>query len=178
MQNPDDASGVPSSAVGPAAGEARGAMTFVDDYLPALLAQASHLISSEFHKVARAHGFSVAEWRVMASLAGGVPMSIGELARVAVMKQPTVTRMLDRLALDGHVERLPHDRDRRITLVRITEPGERMVNKLIMLAQDHERRVLEPFGLASAELLKQTLRRMIDLHAGGAGEVEADVDGG
>ena len=55
---------------------------FVDDYLPALLAQASQLISSEFHEVARQHGFSVSEWRVMASLAGGEPISIGQLAQV------------------------------------------------------------------------------------------------
>ncbi|WP_232077035.1 MULTISPECIES: MarR family winged helix-turn-helix transcriptional regulator [unclassified Variovorax] len=137
---------------------------FVDDYLPALLAQASHLISSEFHKVAREHGFSVSEWRVMATLAGGDAMSIGRLAQVAVMKQPTVTRMLDRMSASGHVERLPHDSDRRITLVRITEAGERTVKRLMELAREHEHRVLEPFGLASAEALKTTLRRMIELH--------------
>lgn len=150
---------------------AKTSRRFVDDYLPALLAQASHLISSEFHKVARQHGFSVSEWRVMASLAGGRPVSIGQLAQVAVMKQPTVTRMLDRMAAQGHVERMPHDSDRRITLVRITEDGERTVRRLMELATEHERRVLEPFGLKSAEALKNTLRRMIELHEGSASEV-------
>src|SRR5689334_4867345 len=53
---------------------------FVDHYLAALLAQASHLISSEFHAVVRAHGLSVSEWRVLASLAGGEPIPIGQLA--------------------------------------------------------------------------------------------------
>ena len=47
-----------------------GERRFVDDYLPALLAQASQLISSEFHQVVRSQGLSVSEWRVMASLAG------------------------------------------------------------------------------------------------------------
>ena len=92
---------------------------FVDDYLPALLAQASQLISSEFHEVARQQGFSVSEWRVMASLAGSEPLSIGQLAQVTVTKQPTVTRLLDRMESRGQVERLPHESDRRITLVRI-----------------------------------------------------------
>jgi DNA-binding MarR family transcriptional regulator len=163
MNNPRDASNVPArpprnGAVAPVP------RRFVDDYLPALLAQASHLISSEFHKVAREHGFSVSEWRVMATLAGGEGLSIGRLAQVAVMKQPTVTRMLDRMARKGQVERLPHDSDRRITLVRITEDGERTVKQLMELAREHEHRVLEPFGLASAEALKTTLRRMIELH--------------
>ena len=138
---------------------------FVDDYLPALLAQASHLISSEFHVVARQHGFSVSEWRVLATLAGGKAISIGQLAQIAVIKQPTVTRLLDRMEAKGQVERLPHDSDRRVTLVRITRAGARTVATLMDLAREHEHRVLEPFGLAHAEELKNTLRRMIELHA-------------
>jgi DNA-binding MarR family transcriptional regulator len=147
-----------------------GKLRFVDDYLPALLAQASQLISSEFHVVARKHGFSVSEWRVMASLAGGVPISIGQLAQVTVTKQPTVTRLLDRMEARGQVERLPHDSDRRITLVRITRKGTKAVEHLMDLAREHERRVLEPFGLQRAEELKRTLRSIIELHAHAPGE--------
>ena len=45
------------------------------------------------------------------------------------------------------------------------------------LAREHEQRVLEPFGLLRAEELKTTLRQMIELHAGAAGEVdEAEED--
>jgi DNA-binding MarR family transcriptional regulator len=137
---------------------------FIDDYLPALLAQASNLISSEFHKVVREHGFSVSEWRVMASLAGGNPISIGELAQLTVSKQPTITRLLDRMESRGQVERLRHDTDRRITLVRITPAGEKSVRTLARQAREHEHQVLLPFGLARAEELKKTLRQMIALH--------------
>lgn len=140
------------------------ASRFVDGYLAALLAQASHLISSEFHEVVRAHGLSVSEWRVLASLDGGVPISIGQLAQVAVLKQPTVTRMLDRMEAKHQVERLDHKGDRRVTLVRITAAGSKTVSRLIGLAREHEQRVLEPFGLARAEDLKATLRRIIELH--------------
>ena len=138
---------------------------FVDDYLPALLAQASELISAEFHRVVRRHGFSVTEWRVLATLAGGKPISIGKLAQVTVTKQPTVTRLLDRMEARGQAERLPHDRDRRITLVRITSKGAKTVEQLMTLAREHELIVLEPFGLTRAEELKTTLRQMIDMNA-------------
>ena len=138
---------------------------FVDDYLPALLAQASELISAEFHRVVRRLGFSVTEWRVLATLAGGKPISIGKLAQVTVTKQPTVTRLLDRMEARGQAERLPHDRDRRITLVRITSKGAKTVEQLMTLAREHELIVLEPFGLTRAEELKTTLRQMIDMHA-------------
>lgn len=143
---------------------------FVDDYLPALLAQASQLISGEFHRIARDKGFSVAEWRVLASLAGGPPISISQLARVAVTKQPTVTRLIDRMAERGHVKRIAHESDRRVTLVAITPAGARQVSGLIKLAREHEHRVLEPFGLERAAELKATLKRMIALHAAGAAE--------
>ncbi len=118
--------------------------------------------------VARQHGLSVSEWRVLATLSGGAAISIGQLAQISVTKQPTVTRLLDRMEAKNQVERLPHDSDRRVTLVRITRTGARTVAKLIELAREHEHRVLEPFGLARAEELKNTLRRMIELHAGAA----------
>ena len=51
------------------ANEATDTTAFVDDDLPALLGQASQLVSSAFHHVVLAHGLSVAEWRVLASLA-------------------------------------------------------------------------------------------------------------
>lgn len=137
---------------------------FVDDYLPALLAQASQLISGEFHQVVTGKGFTVSEWRVLASLAGAEPMSIGALARLAVLKQPTITRVLDRMQARGHVKRIAHDTDRRVTLIEITPSGERMVGGLIELALEHERRVLEPFGLQRSAELKKTLKQMIELH--------------
>src|ERR1700710_1977141 len=163
MNNPRHASSVPAARQGSVAAGAAEPHRFVVDYLPALLAEASQLISSEFHRVARQHGFSVSEWRVMASLAGGEALSIGQLAQVPVTKQPTVTRLLDRMEAREQVERLPHDSDRRVTLVRITRKGAKAVEHLMELAREHEMRVLEPFGLARAEELKYTLRHIIQL---------------
>jgi DNA-binding MarR family transcriptional regulator len=148
--------------------------SFVDDYLPALLAQASHLISGEFHQVVTAKGFTVSVWRVLASLAGAPPMSIGALARLAVLKQPTITRVLDRMESRGHVKRIAHETDRRVTLIQITASGDRLVSGLIDLAVEHEHRVLEPFGLARSAELKKTLKQMIELHRNLAEDVAAD----
>jgi DNA-binding MarR family transcriptional regulator len=137
---------------------------FVDGYLAALLAQASHLISSEFHVEVRREGLTVSEWRVLATLADGREITVGQLAEITVTKQPTLTRLLDRMATRGQVERVPHATDRRYTPIRITTAGSRLVARLIEQARAHEQRVLEPFGLQQAEALKQTLRRMIDQH--------------
>ena len=140
---------------------------FADGYLAALLAQASHLISEEFHTVVRQHGFTVSEWRTLATLSDGRDISIGKLAQITLHKQPTLTRLIIRMEKRGQIRRLDHDRDGRGTLVRITPAGRRKVAQLIRLARQHERRVLEPFGLERSEQLKATLRRIIELHARG-----------
>ena len=150
---------------------------FVDDYLPALLAQATHLIQGEFHRVVRAKGFTVSEWRVLATLASSSePISIGRLAEITVTKQPTLTRVLDRMEARGDVQRMPHGEDRRVTLVGITPAGFKQAVGLVRLARDHERRVLEPFGLKRASDLKATLKQMVELHEGLAEEDGGEED--
>ncbi|MCP3717785.1 MarR family winged helix-turn-helix transcriptional regulator [Paraburkholderia sp. CNPSo 3281] len=137
---------------------------FVDNYTPALLAQVSQLISGEFHVIVQAAGFEVSDWRVLSTLSEGKAISIGQLAQVSVTKQPTVTRLLDRMEAQGYVKRIPHETDRRVTLVRITPQGQKLVSALIKQARAHEERVLAPLGNAKAEELKATLRLLLDLH--------------
>jgi len=136
---------------------------FVDAYLPALLLQAHDLVASEFHVIAAEHGLAPSEWRVLATLASGEPTSIGRLAQIAVMKQPTVTRLLDRMEGTGHVRRVPHGEDRRITLVAITPAGKTLAARLVALAREHESRVLEPFGAHGVADFKQMLLKLIAL---------------
>jgi DNA-binding MarR family transcriptional regulator len=143
---------------------------FVDGYLAALLAQASKLISAEFHEVVRAGGLPVAEWRILASLSGGEPLPVGRLAQIVLAPQPTVTRQLDRMAGKGLVERIGHATDRRLTLARITPQGQALAQGLIDSARAHERRVLAPFGRERAALLKTVLKEMIEQHQPSVGD--------
>jgi DNA-binding MarR family transcriptional regulator len=138
--------------------------SFVDDYTPALLAQVSQLISGEFHVIVQASGFEVSDWRVLCTLADGEAISIGRLAQISVTKQPTVTRLLDRMEGQGYVKRIPHETDRRVTLVRITPRGHQLVASLMEQAKAHEEQVLAPLGKKKAEELKATLRLLIELH--------------
>lgn len=137
---------------------------FVDSYTPALLAQVSQLISGEFHVIVQTNGFEISDWRVLSTLADGKPISIGRLAQISVTKQPTVTRLLDRMEAQGYIERIPHESDRRVTLVRITPHGKKLVSSLIEQARLHEAQVLAPLGKTKTEELKATLRLLIELH--------------
>src|SRR5438445_634688 len=88
-------------------------------------------ISAVARGIVTAKGCTVSDWRVLASLEGAEPMSIGALARLTVLKQPTLTRVVDRLEARGHVKRIAHESDRRMTLIAITPAGEKLVTGLI-----------------------------------------------
>lgn len=138
-----------------------GADGFVDDYLAYLLARASHLISSEFHAVVEASGLSLLEWRVMASLSGKPALSIGELADIVLAKQPTVTKLVGRMAESGWVRRIDAPHDKRQSLVSLTALGRRKVQPLLAKAQAHEAQVVAQLGAAQTEQLKRVLERLI-----------------
>ncbi len=157
------------TAAGPAGAEAAAASPpmsesepFVDHYLPALLGQAWHLVSSEFHAVVESQGLSVLEWRVLSTLVGNGPMGISRLAQKTVSKQPTVTRLLDRLEAQGHVQRVPDAKDGRVTRVRVTRSGRKLVSGLLAQAELHEKMVLASLGARKSEALKAALHELID----------------
>ncbi|MEY4653902.1 MAG: hypothetical protein RI884_2483 [Pseudomonadota bacterium] len=151
-------------------------MPFIEDYLPALMAQAHALMAHEFHEIVRSRGFTVSEWRILASLAGSGPVPIGRLAQFVVMKQPTVTRVLDRQEARGEVRRIAHKSDRRITLVSITPKGTRLVAELIDQAREHEARMLQPLGRQHATEIKASLRQIIAMHEPPGGMSLAGLD--
>ncbi|CAN5470546.1 MarR family transcriptional regulator [soil metagenome] len=139
---------------------------FVDQYLSALLNQAAQLITVDFHAVVKRRGLSLVEWRVLASLYEHDEVSIGQLAQLTLQKQPTLTRLLDRIERMGHIERFSNGGDRRITLVRNTALGRELVAGLIEDAKAHEARMLAPFGAERTEALKAALRSLIALYRG------------
>ena len=63
-------------------------------------------LSLETGRIARQAGVSVAEWRILATLTGGDPLPVGQLAATVIAPQPTVTRQLDRMVGKGLVERM------------------------------------------------------------------------
>jgi DNA-binding MarR family transcriptional regulator len=133
---------------------------FVEDYLLYLLARASAGASAQFHAIVKAKGLSVLEWRVLGQLAGG-PATVGLLAERALSQQPTLTKVLDRMAHEGLVVRLGDTADRRRVLLRLTEKGRRLADELVPMAREHEARVLAGYAPREAAALKRALKTLI-----------------
>ena len=146
---------------GPVAPAPAGDGGFVAHYLPALLTQAAAHLVGDFAEQVRAAGLSVLEWRVLATLADGGPVPLGLLARRAATKQPTLTRLIDRMVQQQLVLREPDPADRRQTLLRITPRGQVTAGQLIALAQAHQRLQREGFGDARWQQLVALLRALL-----------------
>ncbi|ARP93801.1 MarR family winged helix-turn-helix transcriptional regulator [Bordetella genomosp. 13] len=151
----------PVIAAASAAGPPEPSTRFVDNYLAYLLAQASHRISAEFHRQAKAAGLSVTEWRVLASLEGSPGETIGSLAALALTKQPTLSKVVQRLEAEGLLARTGVRSDRRQTRVRITSKGHSLVGRLCEDALAHQEAVLRPFGHERAAQLMEMLRALM-----------------
>jgi DNA-binding MarR family transcriptional regulator len=138
---------------------------FVDSYLAYLLARTSRLISAEFHAELAIRQVPTMHWRVLVTLHDG-PMHVTSLAHIVLERQPTMSRIIDRMEKLDLVRRKPDVADRRSILVSITEEGMRVVKPLLTLAKQHEQDVLAPLGEKNAKVLVEVLKKLIALHAG------------
>ncbi len=140
---------------------------FIDDYLAYLLARASHLVSRQFHAQLKPRGLPVPVWRVLSSLSDGDGLPVTELAKVTLFKQPTLTKVIDRMSKQGLVERRASERDRRKVLIYITPKGRSQLGDLLERAKQHERDVLAGHNDGEVERLKGALHTLIQRCGGG-----------
>lgn len=134
---------------------------FVDNYLSYLLGRASHAVYKEFHSEVEAADLSSLEWRVLATLANGHRYTIGDLAHDVLAKQPTLTKLIQRMEQSGWVESGADEGDARRTLVYETAKGRAVVMRLIRAAKAHEKQVLAGFSASEVATLKKILNALI-----------------
>jgi DNA-binding MarR family transcriptional regulator len=133
---------------------------FVDGYLGYLLGQANHALYKDFDSEVRAAGLSMIEWRVLATLHDGPPLTVSQLAQEVLSKQPTVTKLVQRMAEQGWVDLLADAMDQRRTLVTASAAGKRLVRPLLEKARAHEAQMLRAMPAAEQAALKKLLTKL------------------
>ena len=136
------------------------ATRFVDSYLGYLLGQANHALYKDFDAHVRAAGLSSIEWRVLATLHDGAPLTISRLAQEVLSKQPTVTKLVQRMGEQGWLALRSDPDDQRRTLVSVTPAGRRLAQPLVDKARDHEARLLSTLGAAEKVALRKLLAKL------------------
>jgi DNA-binding MarR family transcriptional regulator len=133
---------------------------FVDGYLGYLLGQANHALYKEFDGHVRAAGLTSIEWRVLATLHDGQPLTVSQLAHEVLSKQPTVTKLVQRMGEQGWLALRDDPADQRRTLVSVTPAGRRLVKPLVDRARDHEARLLRSLGASDKAALLKLLEKL------------------
>lgn len=133
---------------------------FVEDYLGYLLGQANHALYKEFDAHVRAAGLSSIEWRVLATLHDGDPLTVSQLAHEVLSKQPTVTKLLQRMSEQGWVALQADPDDQRRTMVTATTAGKRLVRPLVDKARVHEAAMLRTLAASEKAALKKLLGKL------------------
>lgn len=136
------------------------AQRFVDEYLGYLLGQANHALYREFDEHVRAAGLSSIEWRVLATLHDGEPLTVSRLAHEVLAKQPTVTKLVQRMHEQGWVTLQADPADQRRTLVAATAAGRRLVRPLVSKARAHESAMLSTLAASEKAALKKLLGKI------------------
>ena len=96
-------------------------------------------------------GVSYSRWVALVYLArGGEGMSQKDLARYMGIEAPTLVRLLDRLELEGLVERRPHPADRRAKAVHLTADAGPVLEQFDEVAKDVRTALLA--GIDEADL--------------------------
>jgi MarR family transcriptional regulator, organic hydroperoxide resistance regulator len=136
--------------------------SFAESYLSYLLARASHIVASGFHAKLKTWKLTVPEYRVLFCLAGADGLGVGDLAAMAIMAQPRMTKVLDRMERQGLVGRHPDDSDRRRVLIHLNQAGRARAAPVLRAAKAHEARLLAPFSAEERAVIKRGLDLLIN----------------
>lgn len=110
------------------------------------------LFLSPLHRATRQIGIHLAgsmaslglqnpEGHLLSFLRSYAPVPISELARVFGFRKSTLTSLLDRLERRSLIAREPHPRDRRSTLIRLTDAGRRAAEEVQRPVDELERAI-------------------------------------
>ncbi|HKV83096.1 MAG TPA: MarR family transcriptional regulator [Ktedonobacterales bacterium] len=110
------------------------------------LERATHAVALWVERAFADLRLTQAEAHVLAYLAGHAPCSINDLHRGFGHKRSTLTSLLDRLETRGWIERADHPTSRRLVMVRLTETGGPVAERVSAALRDLERRLLARVG--------------------------------
>jgi DNA-binding MarR family transcriptional regulator len=128
------------------------------------LFRAEHLSDSVLSDALAPHGLQPGWFDLLAALRrAGAPYELNptELTRATMLSSGGTTKRLDRLVAAGLVERRADPGDRRGTLVRLTRPGKRVIDRAVESHLHNEARLLRSFTPAEQRTLDDLLRRLL-----------------
>jgi MarR family transcriptional regulator, organic hydroperoxide resistance regulator len=133
----------------------------INEFLPYLLAHASRLISKQIDEIAAAEGLSRNECKILITLSKIEGVTLNELAGLMIIKQPTLSRIVDAMVKAGWLFRDVVKEDRRSVNIRLTNAGRDQAAPLLSHAREMDNFIAKNIGSIKSKHLKKLLRTLI-----------------
>lgn len=132
------------------------------DFLPFLLAKASYLVRQGILEYFKDYDMPmpISTWRILTRVNDGTER-VGELAKLVMMNQPTLSKALNRLETDGLITKRKDKDNRRTVYISITPKGKKMVADLMPKVREHERLVFADYDEETLQQIRHFLQGLI-----------------
>lgn len=114
-------------------------------FTPFILERAATTLIAGFDAIAEKKGLSPGEWRI-ALILHGVPygLTVNQLANATLVRQPTVSKLLDRMEELGMIIRRRCAVDRRKVYISLSRQGVTLSSSLVADAESFDSGLLDP----------------------------------
>jgi len=131
--------------------------------LPMDLLRAREAVMRLFRPGLRRDGVTEQQWRILRALAYSGPMEVSQLAEATFLLAPSLSAILPKLEERRLISRAQADSDLRRSVVRIEQPGLRLIATHAPYAEDIYARIEAAFGPERLRQLVELLRELEDV---------------
>ena len=128
--------------------------------LPFEIAETAHAMRRAFDRSAATLGVTRAQWKVLFRLSRAPGLRQVELADVLDVEPISLSRIVDRLAEAGLVERLPDPSDRRAWRLHVTDKAQPLIGKLRALADGLTAEAIGGIDVQQLEAMRANLAQI------------------
>lgn len=123
-------------------------------------------IESRLDKFFSDYGLTLLQYNVLRICyvrdADGTGIPSGAFGPALMRLVPDVSRLIDRLVTAGLIERIPSTTDRRVVLIRLTDSGCDLVERLHPKLLEHNKKLLDHMSDAEMERVAKGLHRVLE----------------
>jgi DNA-binding MarR family transcriptional regulator len=133
----------------------------IESYISYTLAAAHRAVHQSLTAALKEHGVQVEVWRVLETLDAEPSQTMGELARIVLMNPPTLTKMVDRMVMDGLVHRQAGKSDQRQVNLMLTDLGRKRMAQVREVVQSEDEAICNLLGESEVARLNDILGRLM-----------------
>ena len=122
--------------------------------------RASNLLVDDLKKTLKNYPINVTEFSVMEFLYSKGEKSIQEIRDRILRASGSATYVVDNLEKKGYITRNVSEKDKRVTYIRLTEEGMKLMDEIFPIHKKNTKRIFEKINDKELVILKEILKKI------------------